>query len=304
MRPHQPLDLVARRSGHLPVGREHLQRAERRAEPAFVADADHDRGAVWRRPRDQAERHYLSVLLRADGGGAVAGGAHHRIAAGRAAADHGPVPAIRPRPDKADVRGHAEQRQHVLVRAVTAPGRAEPLRACSMRGQVRVNPTLDIHVLPAREPLRNQHHLGQLAAQMPGDPQRQRGRTRLLAQRLSRQLQQLAQATRQPSQVITVSSRPPGWGWGTHRPTMLDGRPQCQGNAAGSCEPDSRPAVTGTHTRHRSGPGYAGFASAGPSGSSRNRRQPRCRGRRIPATRRRRSGRMPHCLGPAAVRAE
>jgi len=45
MRPHHPLDLIARGGGRLPLRREHLQCAHRRAEPAFVTDADHHRGA-------------------------------------------------------------------------------------------------------------------------------------------------------------------------------------------------------------------------------------------------------------------
>ncbi len=90
MRPHQPLDLVARRGGRLPVRREHLQDAERRPEPAFVADADHDRGAGRCRRGNQAERYHLSVLLGPDRGGAVAGGADRISAPARAAADHGP----------------------------------------------------------------------------------------------------------------------------------------------------------------------------------------------------------------------
>jgi hypothetical protein len=113
-------------------------------------------------------------------------------------------------------RREAEQRQHVLVRAVTAPRRAEPLRTSGVRREVGIDLTLDVHLLPARKPLRHQHHLGQLAAQMPGDPQRQPGGARLPAQRLCREFEQLAHATRQPPEVFTVNSGRHGWGWGAH----------------------------------------------------------------------------------------
>jgi len=86
--------------------------------------------------------------------------------------------------------GIAEQRQHVLVWAVTTPSRAEPFGVCGVRCEVGIDAALDVHVLPAREPLRNQHHLGQLAAQVTGDPQRQPGQTRLPTQRLRRELEQ------------------------------------------------------------------------------------------------------------------
>jgi hypothetical protein len=236
IRPHQPLDLIARRGGRRPVRREHLQRAQRRAEPAFVADADHDRGAGRRRRANQAERHHLGVLRGPDRGGAVAGGADRCTAPGRAAADHGPGRAGRPSPAHNGVRRHAEQRQHVLVRAVTAPRRAEPLRASGVRREVGIDPALDVHVLPAREPLRNQHHLGQLTAEMPGDPQRQPGGARLPAQLLCRQLKQLAHATRQPPEVFTARS-------GRHAPGLLafcvTGTGGCSGSAS-----RSRPRAT------------------------------------------------------------
>ena len=229
MRPHQPLDLIPRRGGRLPAGREHLQRAQRRPEPAFVADADHDRGAGRCRRGNQAERHHLGVLLGPGRGGAVAGGADRRIAApARAAADHGTGRHARPGPPHDGVRRHAEQRQHVLVRAVTAPSRAEPLRARSVRREVRIGSTLDIHLLPDREPRGNQHHLGQLAAQMPGDPQRQPGGARLRTQRLCRELKQVTHATRQPPEIFTVRSGRHGRGWGAHPATMPEEPPRRQ----------------------------------------------------------------------------
>src|SRR5262249_48446272 len=85
-----------------------------------------------------------------------------------------------------------------------------------MHREVRVDATLEVHLLPAREPLRNQHHLGQLAPQMPGNLQRQPGRARLRAQRLCRHLKQLAHATRQPPEILTVGSGRHGRGWGAH----------------------------------------------------------------------------------------
>jgi hypothetical protein len=82
---HQPLDLVPGCRGRALVGGEDVQVAERRAEPAFVADADHDRGPVRRRRCHQAERHHLGVLLRPDRGGAVACGPNPEVTGGPAA---------------------------------------------------------------------------------------------------------------------------------------------------------------------------------------------------------------------------
>ena len=170
--PHQPVDLVAGGGGRFPVGREDLQAAGRRPEPALVADADHHRVPVRRVRGDQAEHHHLGVLLGSDGGGAVAGGAHLVIAAR-------PDPHCGPghEPGRAEVRGRADQRQQILVRPVTRARGAEPLRFFVPRREVGVDSPLDVHVLPGREPLGHRHHGGQRAAEVPRHPEARAART-------------------------------------------------------------------------------------------------------------------------------
>jgi len=102
------------------------------------------------------------------------------------------------------------------VRAVTAPSRTEPLRASGVRRQVRIDSALDVHVLPAGELLRKQHYLGQIAAQVTGDPQCQPGRASLRTQRLCREIKKVTHATRQPFEIFTVGTGRHGWGRGAH----------------------------------------------------------------------------------------
>jgi hypothetical protein len=75
-----------------------------------------------------------------------------------------------------------------------------------MGGEVRVDSPLDVHVFPGREPLSNGDHGGQLTAEMLGDPQRERGGTRLVGQRPGGYLEELTQAARQPSEVLAFGN--------------------------------------------------------------------------------------------------
>jgi hypothetical protein len=199
---HQPLDLVAGCRGRALVGGEDVEVAERRAEPAFVADADYHRGPVRRRRCHQAERHHLGVLLRPDRGGAVACGPDPQITRGPDAYSAGGHHA-----DRAEMRGHGDQRQHVLVRTVAEACRAEPVRVAVPLRQVGVDSPLDIHVLPGREPLGHRDHRGQLAAEVGGHPQGKLRRTRVLGQRPGRDLHEQAQAAGQATQVLEIRRR-------------------------------------------------------------------------------------------------
>jgi hypothetical protein len=98
---HQAPDLVPGRGGRGPVGREYLQCAEGRAEMALVPRCRSPPARVRCRRGDQAERHYLGVLLRPDRGGAIAGRA--RPAGARAHDPDAAGPAIRMPPTRAGV---------------------------------------------------------------------------------------------------------------------------------------------------------------------------------------------------------
>jgi hypothetical protein len=199
---HQPLDLVAGCRGRTLVGGEYVEVAERRAEPAFVTDADHDRGPVRRRRRHQAKRHHLGVLLRPDRGGAIARGPDPEPTRGPAADCCGAHDA-----DRAEMRGHGDQRQHVLVRTVAEACGAEPVRVAVPLRQVGVDSPLDIHVFPGRKPLGHRDHFGQVAAEVRGHPQGELRRARVLGQRPGPDLHQQAQAAGQAAQVVEIRRR-------------------------------------------------------------------------------------------------
>jgi len=154
------------------------------------------------------------------------------------------------------------------MRAVAASSRAEPLRASGVRREVGIDPALEVHVLPAWEPLRNQYHLGQLAAEVPGDPQRQPGAARLLAQRLCRQLKQLAHATCQPAEVFIVRSGRHGGRWGAHTVNNTRGALAVPRRQAPKFirHNDSPPGRAGplSHNRHRPRPSTTDPATASP----------------------------------------
>jgi hypothetical protein len=181
---HQPLDLVPGRGGRGLVGREYLEVAERRAEPAFVADADHHRGAVRGRRGRQAERRHLGVLLRAHRRGPVAGGPDPQVSGGSDPGSPGHDA------DRAEVRRHVDQRQHVLVRAMADACRAEPVRVTVPRRQVGVDAALDIHVFPGWEPLGYRDHRGQIATEVRGYPEGELRGSRILGQRPGSDLDQ------------------------------------------------------------------------------------------------------------------
>ena len=209
---HQPLDLGARRGGRRPFRREYLEAAQRGPEPAFVPDPDHDRRAVRCRGRHQAKGDDLGVLLRPDGDRTVASRSDSGVT--RAAGHAGdPDSAPTHEADAAEVIRRADQRQHVLVRTLPGSGRGEPFRVVVLGCEVRVDPPLDVHVFPDREPLGHRHHGAQLAAEVAGDPERELRGPGVLGQGPDPDLEQQAEAARQPAEILGVRRRKAG---GTH----------------------------------------------------------------------------------------
>ena len=206
---HQPLDLGARRGGRRPFRREYLEAAQRRPELAFVPDPDHDRRAVRCRRRHQAKGDDLGVLLRADGDGTVASRPYPGVTspAGNAG-DPDSAPAHEP--DAAEVVRRADQRQHVLVRPLPCSRRGEPFRVVMLGREVRVDPPLDVHMFPDREPLGHRHYGAQLAAEVAGDPERELRGAGVLRKRPDPDLEQQAEAARQPPEVLGVRRRKAG----------------------------------------------------------------------------------------------
>jgi hypothetical protein len=164
--PHQPVDLVAGGGSRLAPGGEDLEADRGRPEPALVADTDHHRVAVRRGRGHQAEGYHFGVLVGSDGGGAVTGGAPLVVATRRE-----PNGEPGDDPGRAEVRRRADHRQQVLVRVVTSARGSEPLCVFLPCREVGIDATLDVHVLPGREPLAHRHDGGQLAGEVPGDPE-------------------------------------------------------------------------------------------------------------------------------------
>ncbi len=224
--PHQPLDLGPRRGRRRPFRREYLEAAQGRAELAFVPDPDHHRSAVRGRRRHQAKRDDLGVLFRSYSDSTVASRPYSGVtsAAGDA---RDPDSATAHDPDAAEVVGRADQRQHVLVRALPCSRRAEPFGVVVLGREVCIDPPLDVHVLPLREPLGHRQHCGQLAAKVAGDPERELRGPGVLGQRPGPDLEQQTKAARQPPEVLGVRRR---WkAGGTHPVNNAPVREGCQG---------------------------------------------------------------------------
>jgi hypothetical protein len=128
--------------------------------------------------------------------------------------------------DAAEVIRRADQRQHVLVRTLPGSGRGEPFRVVVLGCEVRVDPPLDVHVFPDREPLGHRHHGAQLAAEVAGDPERELRGPGVLGQRPDPDLEQQAEAARQPAEILGVRRRKAG---GTHPVNNARVRRGCQG---------------------------------------------------------------------------
>ena len=222
---HQPLDLGARRGGRRPVRREYLEAAQGRPELAFVTDPDNDRGAVRCCRRHQAKSDDLGVLLGPDRDGTVASRPCSGLtSAASDAGDRDSAPAHDP--DAAEVPGRADQRQHVLMRALPGSGRGEPFRVVMLGREVCVDPPLDVHVFPDREPLGHRHHGAQLAAEVPGHPACELRGHGVLGQRPDADLEQQTEAACQPPEVLGVRRRKSG---GIHPVNNARVRGGCQG---------------------------------------------------------------------------
>ena len=100
--------------------------------------------------------------------------------------------------------GHVDQRQHVLVRTVADPCRAEPVRLSVLCCQVGVDAPLDVHVLPGRKPLGDLYHGGQLAAEVRDYTDGDLRGARVLGQRPGPDLDEQPQTASQPAQVVKV----------------------------------------------------------------------------------------------------
>ena len=163
------------------------------------------------RGRHQAKGDDLGVLLRPDGDRTVASRSYSGVtrAAGNAS-DRDSAPTHEA--DAAEVIRRADQRQHVLVRTLPGSGRGEPFLVVVLRCEVGVDPPLYVHVFPDREPLGHRHHGAQLAAEVAGDPERELRGPGVLGQRPDPDLEQQAEAARQPPEILGVR-RPEGWGY-------------------------------------------------------------------------------------------
>jgi hypothetical protein len=93
------------------------------------------------------------------------------------------------------------------VRVAPGARRAEPVRVVLAVPQVGIVPSLEVHVLPGGKPLGDQHGGVQLTAEVPGDPLRELGRPGLFGHRPGPDLEQLAQAARQPAEIADVRRR-------------------------------------------------------------------------------------------------
>lgn len=76
-----------------------------------------------------------------------------------------------------------------------------------MTRQVGVDPALDVHVIPDREPLMNRHDLRQPATQMAGHAAHELGGNLLIAQRAARHFQQPLKGPGKIPVILTVSRR-------------------------------------------------------------------------------------------------